>query len=274
MAECWANFTNTCAGGMSREHIIPRVLHGENSKVSKARKVIVVRQGYPGAMEVPQEVPLSSAGVRILCKKHNSELGKLDAEVGKIRKAVQTNGRLLTGRQDITDVRAELLTRWLCKTHCNHTAVNRMPLNRAIACRALGCPGGDPVSVFAIITSEENVSRNRDKTIHFRPYFHYDGDQLSITRIFGHAFLLASASEIVADIVTLASVFWRDQEVSDWLSTCHNGIHLLPPPCEITLSGKSPYAEALRIGEIVQHGAGNVISSSDRPSLGPTFRIA
>jgi hypothetical protein len=69
MNKCWASCLGDCDGGMSREHIVSESLfESEYIDVS----------GYSWCKEGPKRIGLGSFTKKALCRKHNSNLSKVD----------------------------------------------------------------------------------------------------------------------------------------------------------------------------------------------------
>src|SRR3972149_5105096 len=70
MNNCWAESLGDCDGGISREHIVSKSLF-----VSSYVDV----KGFEWCKEETERIGLASLTKKVLCRKHNSQLSKIDS---------------------------------------------------------------------------------------------------------------------------------------------------------------------------------------------------
>lgn len=118
---CWAHCIGGCSEKISREHVVSKALFF-SSKVRVS--------GLPWCRE-PKTVGLNAVTAKILCTKHNAELGgEVDREAvhlmesldkaAEISLAAHKEGRV-PDRVQVFEVSVPLLERWMLKTLINST---------------------------------------------------------------------------------------------------------------------------------------------------------
>lgn len=108
--ECWANSLGNCGGGRSREHYITNGIFCDAT---------VTVYGLPWCKNQPVTIGLASATSKILCKTHNKELSRLDAEATKLSRFLLTSivdEPLASGEITLS---GPLVEKWALKTLFN-----------------------------------------------------------------------------------------------------------------------------------------------------------
>lgn len=106
---CWANELGNCSEKMSLEHYVSRGVFSD-------LKIKV--QGFSWCLSEPKTISLAKLGTKILCTKHNNELGEVvDAEGIKLFKFIKDNSE----SERILELNGYDLERWLLKTAINLT---------------------------------------------------------------------------------------------------------------------------------------------------------
>lgn len=116
---CWATDLGECQGPLTKEHLLTDALFGGRVRVES--------EGAPWVPGRSCEVPMHRLQTNILCRGHNSELGRTaDAAALRLRRALR-QALDPTALPGATEPRAPVARRingawygrWLCKTHCN-----------------------------------------------------------------------------------------------------------------------------------------------------------
>lgn len=119
MNKCWAACLGNCDGGMSREHIVSQGLFMSD---------FVDVSGFDWCKDTPTRVGLGSLTKKALCRKHNSELSKVDSVAAHAFGVLRDQTKLANDRGKnpheryrtvIYNLNATLLERWLLKTLIN-----------------------------------------------------------------------------------------------------------------------------------------------------------
>ncbi len=116
---CWARSLGDCAGRLSREHTVSRVVLDDEQ----------IEFTGPVTQGQPRVIGIAALCSKILCEKHNNALSPLDDAAGVFRAAMDECVRLasvrrsLSPRKDWTlacfDVDGPLIERWFLKTLIN-----------------------------------------------------------------------------------------------------------------------------------------------------------
>jgi hypothetical protein len=106
MESCWANGLGSCAGGLSREHVISKA-------VLKSDRIFV--QGYEWCLNEEKEVGLSSLVKKHLCRHHNSTLSVIDDAGARVLEGFGSENEC--DSQIVLD--GPLFERWLLKCAIN-----------------------------------------------------------------------------------------------------------------------------------------------------------
>jgi hypothetical protein len=103
---------------MTREHLVSRSVIGDG---------VVAVKGLPMAPSLVLPLPASRLSRKILCRKHNNDLGPLDAEAGRAVAALSGAGE--AGGIDRKGIDGFKLERWCLKTCINawYHRVDRSP---------------------------------------------------------------------------------------------------------------------------------------------------
>lgn len=106
MRTCWASELGSCAGGLSREHVISKA-------VLKQDRIFI--QGYDWCLDKEVEVGLSSLVRKHLCRHHNSMLSVIDEAGARVVEAFESDNA------DASDTMLDgpLFERWLLKCAIN-----------------------------------------------------------------------------------------------------------------------------------------------------------
>lgn len=109
MHKCWANDFGNCSNKMSLEHYVSKgVFDGTMVQV----------QGGEWCLDKPKIVGLSSLGAKILCTKHNNQLGEfIDYEGVKLLNFLKNKDTFSNCEELFVD--GYLIERWLLKTAIN-----------------------------------------------------------------------------------------------------------------------------------------------------------
>lgn len=104
---CYAEPLGGCGGGLSREHYFTAAIFGKGGTVRT-----------DGLFNMPdREIPLGSAGAKILCRDHNSSLSPIDEEAKQLSRFIQEL-HSPSPSPDIRCVNGPLIERWLIKAAC------------------------------------------------------------------------------------------------------------------------------------------------------------
>jgi hypothetical protein len=111
---CWAECLGDCSGGLSREHIVSESFF-ENG--------LITITGFDWTQDETQEIGLSNAVSKILCRAHNSRLSPLDAEIKTAREHFLKLTALISRKERteefIGTIDGVKFERWLLKTTIN-----------------------------------------------------------------------------------------------------------------------------------------------------------
>lgn len=115
MNKCWAYSLGDCAGGISKEHYISKNLFPSGR---------VTISGFDWLKGKEKVLPIQNLVANILCRKHNTALSELDAEVNnfmgilnkiKTQEHFLKSVKVLSVQPDSYLVNGSLLERWLAK---------------------------------------------------------------------------------------------------------------------------------------------------------------
>lgn len=113
--KCYFSFTNDCDGGMSGEHVVSKAVLRHISD-----KEIIIEGG-----NFSRKVSINSDSLKTkrLCRRHNTAVSPIDAEAGRLMKAVQQVVLMLAGEVDAIQrlyfFNQFDIERWLLKTLLN-----------------------------------------------------------------------------------------------------------------------------------------------------------
>jgi hypothetical protein len=119
---CWAAPLGNCDGKLSAEHYVSR-------SVFPAPSLVVTRSGK--ITMGPRQMSVESYARKMLCRRHNSALSPLDQSAGEVFETLRRSGEIYERHrllppytrpmEEVLEVRADLLERWLLKVVLNFT---------------------------------------------------------------------------------------------------------------------------------------------------------
>ena len=124
--KCYARFTNDCSTKISGEHYISRTVL-ESMETADGVQVTGLRWQK---QQVPQWISPGALTANILCKRHNEALSPLDAQAGRLIRAITTFDADFNSPAPKTDIKffaGEDIERWMLKTTCGMVQAKALP---------------------------------------------------------------------------------------------------------------------------------------------------
>lgn len=107
--KCWANELGNCSEKMSLEHYVSKGVFSD-------LKIKV--QGFSWCLNEPKKISLAKLGTKILCTKHNNELGEvIDLEGIRLFKFIKD----ISGSERTLELNGYDFEKWMLKTAINLT---------------------------------------------------------------------------------------------------------------------------------------------------------
>jgi len=125
LQSCYAKYLSDCDLESSREHYISESLLHHLNRTSDLRA-----SGLPWISEAEMILAPSAFTSKVLCRRHNSALLKLDAIAVRLFQAFDDEGADRSGKQLLYLFSGHDLERWLLKILCGITVSNNVSVDR------------------------------------------------------------------------------------------------------------------------------------------------
>lgn len=208
--ECWARQFGGCEGGLTREHLISKVLLGPIHRV----------RGLKWCEREFRTISKSSFVAKVLCNRHNNLLTDVDAEAGRFKAylpyffdAIPKPKRYDKTKYFFT-LEGTLFARWICKTYCDLQAASDRAVNPDFAAYSFEQPG--PPMYFFIPTKEGLPYKPDFRHIGTREFIGDDGEIILLLFFYGFRWIasnvdLSKQTSIVAN--TLGTIEGTDEVI-------------------------------------------------------------
>jgi hypothetical protein len=125
---CWADCLGNCESKQSREHVVSENLWLSNT---------VTVQGVSWWADAPKDIGIANLTAKILCRRHNSDLSRVDSSAGDSFATLREVARLKNVREAMKPIRwtvkkyvldGVMLERWFLKTLINIAFDGKYPI--------------------------------------------------------------------------------------------------------------------------------------------------